>query len=178
MSKNINSKSIVPEERVEQIIFIIRNQKVILDSDLATLYGVETKVLNQAIKRNTNRFPANFMFQLTSMEKNEVVTNCDHLRKLKYSPNLPYALTEHGALMAANVLNSPRAISMSLAIINTFIKLRQILSVNKDLSRRLDELEGKYDEQFQAVFQAIRRLMETPKKPKKTVIGFTGAESV
>ena len=171
MSKTNNGKSLVPEERIEQTILIIRNQKAILDSDLAALYGVETKALNQAIKRNVERFPDNFMFRLTKME-NELVTNCDRFEKLKHSSSLPYAFTEHGALMAANVLNSPQAISMSLAIINTFIKLRQLLSVNKDLSCRLDELESKYDEQFQYVFQAIRKLMEIPEKTKKPRIGF------
>jgi hypothetical protein len=171
MNKETNSKSLIPEERIEQTILIIRNQKVILDSDLAALYGVGTKVLNQAIKRNMQRFPENFMFRLTVRE-NELVTNCDRFKKLKHSSSLPHAFTEHGALMAANVLNSPQAISMSLAIINIFIKLRQMLSVNEDLSRRLDELEAKYDEQFQDVFQAIRRLMETPEEPKKAPMGF------
>jgi hypothetical protein len=172
MNKNANNKSLVPEERIEQTILIIRNKKVILDSDLAGLYGVETKALNQAVKRNSERFPENFMFRLTEAEKDEVVTNCDHLAKLKFSPNLPYVFTEHGALMAANVLNSQKAISMSLAIINTFIKLRQILSVNKDLSHRLDELEKKYNYNFQVVFRAIRKLLSSPEELKKEKIGF------
>jgi hypothetical protein len=153
------------------MIFIIRGQKVILDSDLAVLYGVGTKVLNQAIKRNMERFPENFMFQLNLEEvqnlRSQIVTANFGMRRY-----LPHAFTEHGALMAANVLNSPQAISMSLAIVNTFIKLRQMLSVNKGLSRRLDELEAKYDEQFQDVFQAIRRLMEVPEEPKKAPMGF------
>lgn len=154
MSKTNKNKSLVPEERIEQTILIIRNQKVILDSDLAALYGVKTKVLNQAVKRNSNRFPEDFMFRLTTKE-NELVTNCDQFKKLKYSSSLPYVFTEHGALMAANVLNSPQAITMSVVIVRTFIKLRQILSLNKDLARRLDELEGKYDEQFQNLYASI-----------------------
>jgi len=100
-------------ERVERTILFIRGQKVILDSDLADLYHVPTKVLNQAIKRHKNRFPNDFIFQLTKNEKIEVVTDCDHLRKLKFSPNLPYAFTEHGALMAANILKSQKAIAAS-----------------------------------------------------------------
>ncbi len=163
-------------ERVEQAILIIRNQKVILDRDLANLYGVETKVLNQAVKRNPDRFPEDFMFQLSLEEvqnlRSQFVTSSYGGRRY-----LPYAFTEHGALMAANVLNSPQAIVMSVAIVRTFIKLRQILSVNKDLVRRLDELEKKYDQHFQVVFRAIKQLMEPPIQPKekeKPRIGFHG----
>src|ERR1039457_2791190 len=104
---------VVPVERIEKAILSIRGEKVMLDSDLADLYGVTTKVLNQAVKRNASRFPTDFMFQLTEAEKNEVVTNCDHLARLKFSPHLPYAFTEHGALMLANVLNSERAAQTS-----------------------------------------------------------------
>lgn len=176
MNKNIENKSIVPEERIERTILIIRNQKVILDSDLAVLYGVETKVLNQAIKRNMNRFPENFMFQLSLEEarnlRSQIVTSNPGSGGRRY---LPYAFTEHGALMAATVLNSPSAVAMSLAIINTFVKLRQLLSLNKDLSRRLDELEEKYDGQFHVVFEAIKQLMEIPEKTKKAKIGFIGS---
>jgi phage regulator Rha-like protein len=173
MSKTNKNKSLVPEDRIEQIILIIRNQKVILDSDLAALYGVETKNLNKAISRNKTRFPEDFMFQLT---KDEVENLRFQFGTSSYGGRryLPYAFTEHGALMAANVLNSPQAITMSVAIIRTFIKLRQILSLNKDLAHRLDELEKKYDEQFQVVFQVIRRLTELPEEPKKPKIGFHG----
>ena len=144
-----------------------------MDSDLAVLYGVEVKHLNQAVKRNTEKFPPDFLFQLNLIEKNELVTNCDRFRKIKHSSSLPYAFTEHGALMAANVLNSSQAILMSVAIIRTFVKLRQLLSVNKDLTRRLDELEAEYDSQFQAVFDAIRKLMDEPKSKSKRIVGFT-----
>ena len=161
----------MPEERIEQIIFIIRNQKVILDSDLAALYGVDTRTLNQAVKRNINRFPPEFMFQLSLKEAQNLISQFVISSHGGYR-KLPYAFTEHGALMAATVLNSPRAVAMSLAIIKTFVKLRQILSINKDLSRRLDELESKYDEQFQIVFESIRRLMTEPEEPKKARIGF------
>ena len=171
MTKENKDKSLIPEERIEQKILIIRNQKVILDSDLAVLYGVSTKVLNQAVKRNMNRFPENFMFQLNVEEvenlRSQFVTANFEMRRFS-----PYAFTEHGALMAANVLNSPQAISMSLAIINTFIKLRQMLSANKDFARRLDELEEKYDVQFHYVFEAIKNLMAEPEEPEKPRIGF------
>ena len=113
MNKN---KSLIPVERVEEAIILIRGQKVILDSDLARLYGVSTKRLNQQVKRNSDRFPEDFMFQLTKKEKLEVVANCDHLSLLKFSPVLPYVFTEHGAIMAASVLNTPRAIETSIFI--------------------------------------------------------------
>jgi len=171
MNKKSINKDVVPEERIEQIIFIIRNQKVILDSDLAALYGVDTRTLNQAVKRNINRFPPEFMFQLSLKEAQNLISQFVISSHGGYR-KLPYAFTEHGALMAATVLNSPRAVAMSLAIIKTFVKLRQILSINKDLSRRLDELESKYDEQFQIVFESIRRLMTEPEEPKKARIGF------
>ena len=121
----VSRESIVPMESIERSIFFIRGQKVMLDADLAKLYGVPTKVLNQAVKRNIERFPLDFMFQLTKDEKDEVVTNCDHLKKLKFSPNLPYAFTEHGAIMLATILNSPVAVQASIQIVRAFIRLRQ-----------------------------------------------------
>ena len=142
-----------------------------LDSDLAELYGVETKALNQAVKRNLDRFPPDFMFQLTVTEKNEAVTNCDHLIQLKYSPSLPYAFTEHGALMLANVLNSERAAQTSVQVVRAFVRLRQMLASNAELARKLAALENKYDAQFKVVFDAIRQLMSPPAKPKRE-IGF------
>ena len=123
-----------------------------LDADLAALYGIPTKALKQAVKRNFDRFPPDFMFELTEKEKTEVVTNCDHLAKLKFSPYLPYAFTEHGALMLANVLNSPKAVQVSVQIVRTFIRLREILATHKDLARKLEEMEKKYDQQFKVVF--------------------------
>ena len=106
-------KSVIPVERIENSILLIRREKVMLDADLAELYGVPTKALNQAVKRNIDRFPEDFMFQLTNQEKEEVVTNCDHLKRLKFSPNLPYAFTEHGAIMLATVRsNAVRLISV------------------------------------------------------------------
>jgi len=143
-----------------------------LDADLAELYDVQTKVLNQAVKRNIERFPSDFTFQLTAIEKTEVVTNCDHLARLKYSPTLPYAFTEYGALMLGNVLKSDRAVEVSLMVVRTFVQLRQMLASNVELSRKLATLEKNYDIKFKAVFDAIHELM-TPLVPtKKRPIGF------
>jgi hypothetical protein len=142
-----------------------------LDADLAELYGVTTKRLNEQVKRNRARFPEDFMFKLASDEKAEVVANCDHLAKLRFSPNLPYAFTEHGALMVASVLNTPRAIEVSLFVVRTFIRLRQLLSTQAELARKLIKLEKKYDGQFRVVFEAIRELMKPPVSSKRK-IGF------
>lgn len=164
-------ETLVPIEIIEKKILLIRGQKVMLDSDLAELYGVTTKRLNEQVKRNRARFPENFMFKLTTKEKDEVVANCDHLVKLRFSPTLPYAFTEYGALMVAGVLNTPRAIEVSIFIVQTFIRLRQLLSTHTELARKLEALERKYDSQFKVVFEAIRQLMAPP-EPKKLKIGF------
>ena len=142
-----------------------------LDADLARLYGVTTKRLNEQVRRNRDRFPDDFMFRLTDAEKKEVVANCDHLKTLKFSPNLPYAFTEHGAVMLAAVLNSPVAVDVSIQIVKTFIRLRELLANNKELAKKIEELEKKYDTQFKIVFDAIRQLMSAP-EPKKKKIGF------
>ncbi len=168
------TQAIVPAERIESRILVIRGHKVMLDTDLAGLYGTTTKALNQAVKRNADRFPPDFMFQLTRQEKDEVVTNCDHLRRLKYSPTLPYAFTEHGAVMLASVLNSPVAVQASIQVVRAFIRLRQILAAHKELARKLAELERRieaHDEHIMALFEAIRQLTEPPEKPRKR-IGF------
>ena len=143
-----------------------------LDSDLAEVYGVTTKRLNEQVKRNRERFPGDFMFQLTTEEKSEVVANCDHLKSLKYSPTLPYAFTEHGAIMLASVLNSVVAVRASLQVVRAFVRLREILATHKELARKLHELENKYDAQFRVVFDAIRQLMEPPASGPKKRIGF------
>jgi len=170
----MEERSLIPVERVESRILLIRGQKVILDVDLAMLYGVPTGTFNQAVKRNRQRFPEDFMFQLTQEEKDEVITNCDNLKKLKYSAWLPYAFTEHGAIMAANVLNSERAIEASVFVVRAFIKLREILATNKELTQKLIELErilGAHDKAICSLFDAIKKLMATP-EPKKRRIGF------
>ena len=165
---------IVPAERVESRILLIRGQKVLLDADLAKLYGVTTKRLNEQVKRNRDRFPDDFMFQLTPDEKAEVVANCDHLQGLKFSPAFPYAFTEHGAIMAASVLNTRRAIEMSAFVVRAFVRLREVLAAHKELAAKLAALERKvanHDKHIRALFDAIRQLMAPPEKPRKR-IGF------
>jgi hypothetical protein len=142
-----------------------------LDADLAHLYGVATKRLNEQVKRNKERFPADFTFQLTPDEKAEVVATCDHLRPLRFSPTLPHAFTEHGAVMLATVLQTQVAIAASIQVVRAFVRLRLLLADNRDLARRLDALEARYDGQFKAVFTAIRALMTPPEKPTRR-IGF------
>lgn len=166
---------LIPVSTIAQRILFLRGQKVMIDADLAELYGVETKALNQAVKRNIERFPPEFMFQLTKTEKNEVVTFCDHLNRLRFSPSLPYAFTEHGALMLGNVLKSPRAIEVSLLVVKTFVRLREMLASHKDLELKLNELEQKFAEHDEAIVQlveAIRQLMRHPESANRS-IGFT-----
>jgi len=158
--------------QIESKIFLIRGQKVMLDADLAELYGVETKRLNEQMRRNIERFPEDFMFRLSAEEKAEVVANCDHLVRLKYSPTLPYAFTEHGALMLGNVLKSDRAVEVSLMVVRTFVQLRQMLASNAELSRKLAALEKNYDIKFRAVFDAIHELMAPSDPGKKRPIDF------
>lgn len=163
-------------QQIDRCILMIRGQKVLLDADLARLYGATTKALNQAIKRNRDRFPSDFMFRLTNEEKNEVVTNCDHLRKLKFSHVLPSAFTEHGAVMAATVLNTPRAITVSVYVVRAFVKLREALRTQKDFARKLDDLERRlveHDAKFRVIFEAIRELMKPTPVPPKRRIGFS-----
>ena len=171
-------RSVVPVDNIERRILTIRGQPVILDSDLAELYGVETKALNQAVRRNKDRFPLDFLFQLTNEEKKKVVTDCDHLSRLKYSPYLPLAFTEHGAIMAANVLNSQRAIEVSVFVVRAFVRLRGMLATHKELARKLLELErkvGEHDEAIRSIVDAIRQLMAAP-APNRPKIGFSAEE--
>jgi ATP-dependent Clp protease ATP-binding subunit ClpA len=159
---------------LEHRILTIRGRSVMIDADLADLYGVQTRVLNQAVRRNKERFPAEFMFQLTSAEKQEVITGCDHLARLKFSPALPYAFTEHGTLMLGNVLNSERAIEVSLLVVRTFVSIREMLASHKDLAAKLNELEGRvggHDEAIADLIDAIRRLAAPPVR-KSRPIGF------
>ena len=161
---------------LESRILTLRGQRVLLDADLAELFGVTTKRLNEQVKRNADRFPLDFMFRLTAKEKAEVVANCDHLQRLKFSPVIPCAFTEHGAVMAASVLNSPEAIQASVFVVRAFIAMRDVLGVHRDLARKLAELErkvGGHDETIGALIAALRELMESP-APKKRKIGFGG----
>lgn len=167
----VDDQSLIRLEQIERSILFIRGQKVMIDSDLAKLYGTTTKKLNQAIKRNRARFPSDFMFQLTLGEKQEVVTDCDHLKGLRFSPVLPNVFTEHGAIMAASILNSLCAIEASVFVVRAFIRQRRILAAHKDLAQKLESLEDKYDAQFKVVFDAIRQLMASP-RTKRRRIGF------
>lgn len=191
----VTEKSLVPVERIEGAILLIRGEKIMLDADLAALYGVETRVLVQAVKRNAERFPPDFMFQLTKEEvdllrsqfvisKSESPLNqgesgilrsqfviskiSDPRGGRRYSP---YAFTEQGVAMLSSVLNSPRAIAVNIEIMRAFIRLRRMLASHADLARKLESLEKKYDAQFRVVFDAIRKLM-TPLEPKRRRIGF------
>ncbi len=146
-----------------------------IDRDLAELYGVETKYLNRQVKRNTDRFPEEFMFRLTKREKGELVTICHRFESMKHSSVLPHAFTEHGVAMLASVLKGKRAVAISIVIIKTFVKLRQMITTHKELASKLTELERKierHDDEIQAIFNAIRQLMKPPEKPKKK-IGFS-----
>ncbi|MEK7269701.1 MAG: ORF6N domain-containing protein [Planctomycetota bacterium] len=165
--------ALVPVERVERAIYFIRGRKAMLDVDLATFYGVTTKALNQAVKRNQGRFPADFMFQLTGQEANslrsQIVTSNVGRGGRRYRP---HAFTEHGAVMLASVLNSPMAVRASLVVVRAFVRMREVLSSNRDLARKLAALEGKCDARFRIVFDAIRGLMSPPAEAPKPRIGF------
>lgn len=169
--KETSPGSLMPMERITQSILLIRGHKVMLDADLATLYEVETRVLTQAVKRNIDRFPEDFMFQLTKQE-------FDHLRSHLVTSNRggrrypPYAFTEQGVAMLSSVLRSPRAVQVNIEIMRAFVQLRQMLSGHADLARKLASLEKKYDAQFRVVFDAIRELMTPPEPKKKRPIGF------
>lgn len=159
--------------RIESRILQVRGQKVLLDKDLAELYGVGTHRLNEQVKRNIGRFPRDFMFRLTDTEadslRSQIAISKPGRGGSRYNP---LAFTEHGALMAANVLNSETAVKVSIEIIRAFARLREFLLSHKDLARRLDELEDRYDGQFRAVFEAIRQLMAPPEPRKKGKLGF------
>ncbi len=163
--------NIIPIEIIEKKIFEIRGRKVMIDRHLADLYGVETRILNQSVKRNINRFPEEFMFQLTKDERNKVITICDNLDSLKYARTMPYAFTEYGVAMLSSVINNDKAIQVNIQIIKTFVKLRQLISSTSQLHKRLEEMEKKYNKNFKIIFQVLHELMEIPEKPRKE-IGF------
>ena len=168
-------KDLIPLEIVEHRIFIIRGHKVMIDRDIAELYGVETKYLNRQVRSNSARFPEEFMFQLTIKERNELVQICHRFKTMKHSTSMPYAFTEHGVAMLSGVLNSERAIKINIVIIKAFVKLREIISTHKELAQKINELEDKierHDEHIRTIFEAIRRLMEPSPEPPKRRIGF------
>ncbi len=165
-------KELILVEMIERKIYLIRGHKVMLDSDLAELYEVPTRRLNEQIKRNIARFPSDFMFQLNAEEaenlRSQIATSSSRHGGRRY---LPFVFTEQGVAMLSSVLNSERAIQVNIAIMRAFVKLREMIASNKDLARKLDDLEKKYDTQFKIVFDALRRLM-TPPEPKRRQIGF------
>ena len=188
----MSAESLVPVERIEKSILLIRKQKVMLDSNLAELYGVETKVLVQTVKRNRERFPDDFVFQLSKEEFDNLRfhfgTSSDRkggdeadLRSQTVTSSWggrrypPHVFTEQGVAMLSSVLRSPRAIQVNIEIMRAFIRLRQMLASNADLAMKLDALEKKYDAQFKQVFEAIRQLMAPP-EPKRRPIGFPRRE--
>ena len=168
----MDERLLIPAEVIEQRIFLVRGQKVMLYRDLAELYGVKTKIFNQAVKRNRKRFPGDFMFQLTYQEvrnlRSQFVTSNKERGGRRY---LPYAFTEQGVAMLSSVLNSERAVQVNIEIMRAFVRLRRMIASNKDLAKRLDELERKYNSQFKIVFDAIRQLMASPDTPRRR-IGF------
>ncbi len=169
MKQENTKNSLVPQETIEGKILLIRGKKVMLDRDLAALYGVETKQLTRQVRRNIDRFPDDFMFRLTKEEFLRCQIGTSKSGGRRYSP---YAFTEHGILMLSSVLNSKKAIQVNIQIMRTFVKLRQILSTNKELVRKLGQLERKtekHDAEIQAIFKAIRQLMTPPEKQKKKI---------
>ena len=194
----MSKSTLIPAERIERRVLLLRGQKVMLDFDLAELYKVPAKVLNQSVKRNIERFPDDFMFQLSQEEtllvmRSQIVTSADATDSKSTKPPLsnwsqivtsskkhrglayrPYAFTEQGVAMLSSVLRSPRAVQVNIAIMRTFVQLRQMLSSNADLARKLAAMEEKYDEQFKVVFEAIRELMEpdSPAEAARREIGF------
>ena len=167
-------KDLVPQEYIESKIYVIRGIKVMIDRDLADLYEVPTKALNQAVKRNKERLPIDFMFQLIKVEKDELVTECDRFKILKHSSANPFAFTEQGVAMLSSVLNSSQAVAVNIVIIRAFVKLRQMISLHKEFAQKLSQMERKYerhDEQIHAIFEQIREFMTFKEKSHKQ-IGF------
>ncbi|MDX2112163.1 MAG: ORF6N domain-containing protein [Alphaproteobacteria bacterium] len=170
--KAVRASAIVLPQRIEQKIILIRGHKVLIDSDLAELYGVETKMLLRQVRRNISRFPEDFMMQLTLNEWDDL--RCQFGTSSSYGGRryLPYVFTEQGVSMLSSVLNSERAIEVNIQIMRAFVKLRKMLSSHKELARKIDEMEKQYDHQFAMVFDAIKKLMQPQPLPKKRKIGY------
>jgi len=171
----VDEKALVPLERVETRIILVRGQRVILDSDLAELYEVTTSALNQAVKRNAERFPADFMFQLTPEEFSSLTSQSVMSNGRGGRRRAPYAFTEHGAIMAASVLNSPRAVEASVYVVRAFVRLRRMLASHEELARKLAQIEKRlaaHDEDILAIITIIRELTSPAKPPKRRRIGF------
>jgi hypothetical protein len=174
----VTSSSGIPPERIERRILLVRGQKVMLDADLADLYEVETKELNLAVRRNADRFPEDFMFQLSALEFRNLRFQSVTSSSWGGRRYRPFAFTEQGVAMLSSVLRSTRAVQVNIAIMRAFVKLREIIASHHDLARRLEEMESHYDAQFRAVFDAIRELMKPPEKPRRRIgFGTPGAPS-
>jgi DNA-binding PadR family transcriptional regulator len=174
------SKDIIPIQRITHAIFVIHGQKVLLDSDLAALYGVTTGNLNRAVKRNRGRFPADFLFQLSAQEAKGLIFQSGISNRRGGRRHRPYAFTEQGVAMLSSVLNSERAVKVNIAIMRAFVRLREALETNRELARKFSELEkrvGKHDEEIGTILDAIRQLMVPPPKPRRE-IGFHVRERI
>ena len=174
IGKENTIKELISAEIIERKIYLIRGEKVMLSMHLAELYGVETRALNQAVKRNIHRFPEDFMFQINESETEQLVSQNVIPHKKFFGGSLPYAFTEQGVAMLSSILNSEQAIKINIAIMRAFVKLRELLSTNKELAHKLEQLEQKiekHDEEIKGIFSAIRQLM-TPPETKKRKIGF------
>jgi len=180
MSKRIKQiKNLIPAVRIETKIFLIRNQRVMIDRDLAELYGVETRVLNQAVKRNIDRFPEDFMFKLNFIETNQLVTNCDRFALLKHSSSMPYVFTEQGVAMLSSVLNNSRAIKVNIAIMRVFVKVKEFAFSYKILEEQIKGFEKKHNnhsDKIDKIFVALNNLIrgEKEKRKNREEIGFKG----
>lgn len=168
-------QALILPDQVTLLILPLRGHKVLLDVDLARLYGVTTRRLNEQVRRNEDRFPEDFRFRLSAAERKEVVEGVERFARLKHATSLPYAFTEHGAIMAASVLNSPRAVEVSVLVVRAFVKLRELLFTHKELAKKFTELESRlanHDVAIQQLLYAIRQLMDQPPAPPKPKIGF------
>jgi hypothetical protein len=169
------TQAVVEIGAIQQRILMIRGVKVIVDADLAGFYGVPTKRLNEQVRRNVDRFPEDFMFQLNRDERDELVAKCDHLSRLKHSQALPLAFTEHGAIMAASVLSTPRAVDVSVFVIRAFVRMREVISDHKHLAKRVSAVEAHlahHDDSIKALIKAINKFISPERPPEKRRIGF------
>lgn len=174
----MGTEIIIPPEKIDRAILFIRGQKVLLDNDLAMIYGVKTKRLNEQVRRNIERFPDRYMFQLTEEEKDEVVANCDHLEVLKYSNVLPYAFTEHGAIMLSTVLSSPNAVNASIAVIDAFVKLHKTLQDHQKIWLKLDQIEKRFAGEINYVIGLLESIDEAKNTPRPRVGFLRGDEAI
>jgi hypothetical protein len=177
--KKVEKANMIADEIIMNKILIIRNIRVMIDSDIAELYGVSTKRLNEAVKRNIKRFPVDFMFQLTISEKEDLVANCDHLKKLKFSPYLPFAFTEHGAVMLASVLNSEWAVAVNIQVVRIFNKMREMMLLHKDLLLEMQKINNKltdHDDKILMIFEYLKQFehskIQELKHQNRPKIGF------